>query len=313
MPATVGTLARLGERHFTAAKLAYGHGTVSARDEAVYLTLYALNLPLDHLPAGHAVTIEEATRVMALFEQRIGQRVPAAYLTREAWLGPHRFYTDERVIVPRSYIAELLLDETASCWPAKNHVHSVLDLCTGSGCLAILAAKRFKQARVDAADISSDALDVARINVRRYRLTKRIRPTASDYFQGLGKRRYDLIISNPPYVRAPIMRKLPLEYRREPALALEGGSDGLDAVRIILSQAAAHLNADGLLVVECGHARDRVERTWPRLPFFWLETSGGDDCVFVLSRGDLTRPGALAGRDSQSARRRTSSGSSSPN
>ena len=250
--------------------------------------------------------------MLLLFEQRVRRRVPAAYLTQEAWLGPHRFYTDERVIVPRSYIAELLLDDASPCWPVTSRVRRALDLCTGSGCLAILAASRFKQARVDAADISSDALDVARINVRRYRLTKRIHPIASDYFQGLEKRRYDLIISNPPYVRAPIMRKLPLEYRREPALALAGGGDGLDAVRIILTQAAVHLNANGLLVVECGHARERVERAWPRLPFFWLETSGGDDCVFVLSRGDLTRPGALAGRDNQSTRRRTSSGSSSP-
>ncbi len=315
LPTTLGALVRLGEHGFNTAKLAYGHGTTNARDEAVYLALHALKLPLDQLPVRRPVTAGESARVLQLFEQRVRQRIPAAYLTQEAWLGPHRFYTDERVIVPRSYIAELLLDDASPCWPVASRVRRALDLCTGSGCLAILAARRFKQARVDAADISSDALDVARINVRRYRLTKRIHAIPSDYFQGLGKRRYDLIISNPPYVRAPIMRKLPLEYRREPALALAGGGDGLDAVRIILAQAAEHLTADGLLMVECGHARERVERTWPRLPFFWLETSGGDDCVFVLSRGDLTRPGALvglAGRDTHSTRRRTSSGSSSP-
>ncbi len=311
-PATLGALVQLGERCFIAAKLAYGHGTTNARDEASYLALHALKLPLNQLPVRRPVTVEESARVLQLFEQRVRQRVPAAYLTHEAWLGPHRFYTDERVIVPRSYIAELLLDDASPCWPATNRVRRALDLCTGSGCLAILAARRFKQARLDAADISTDALDVARINVRHYRLTKRIQPIASDYFQGLGRRRYDLIISNPPYVRASIMRKLSREYRQEPALTLAGGGDGLDAVRIILAQAAAHLTADGLLMVECGHARDLVERTWPRLPFFWLETSGGDDCVFVLSRGDLTRPVALAGRDNQSTRPRTSAGSSSP-
>ena len=323
---TVGTLARRGERWFTNARLSYGHGTTNARDEAIYLTLHTLKLPLEHFPATRAVTAAQAAQIIGLFKRRIQQRIPAAYLTNEAWLGKHRFYIDERALVPRSYIAELLLrEDAASCWPVKSHVHRALDLCTGSGCLAILLAKHFKNARVDAADISVDALDVAHVNLRRHRLTRRIRLLNSDYFLGLAKRCYDLIISNPPYVRDTVMRSLPLEYRQEPSLALAGGRDGLDAVRIILTQAAAHLNAGGILMVECGHARERIERSWPRLPFFWPETSGGDDCVFVLTREELVRFGAagaagclggravLGERDNQSVRRRTSSGSSSLN
>jgi len=313
---TVGALARRGERLFRRAGLSYGHGTTNARDEAIYLTQHALNLPLHRFPEKRPVTAAQTSQVLAFFQQRIRQRVPASYLTHEAWLGNFRFYTDERVIVPRSYIAELLLQDTNTVWPASNATERALDLCTGSGCLAILMGKRFSKARIDAADISQDALDVARINVSRHRLTKRITLLHSNYFQALGKRRYDLIITNPPYVRASVMRALPQEYRREPALALAGGDDGLDAVRIILAQAANFLNPRGLLVVECGHARERVERAWPRLPFLWLETSGGDDCVFVLTRDELAVPGALGGlggRESQSARRRTSSASSSLN
>ncbi len=308
-PATVGSLVRHGERRFRRAGLSFGHGTTNARDEAVYLALRALKLPPDRFPEKRTVTAAQAAAVLQFFDQRIRQRVPAAYLTHEAWLGPHRFYTDERVIVPRSYLAELLLRDSAALWPAKRRVRNALDLCTGSGCLAILLGKRFARTRIDAADISSDALEVAGINVRRHRLTKRIALIESNYFRALAKRRYDLIISNPPYVRSAVMRALPLEYRREPAIALAGGSDGLDAVRIILKNAAAHLNPGGALLVECGHARERVERAWPRLPFLWLETSGGDDCVFVLTREELLRAGALDGRktlgerDSHSARR----------
>jgi ribosomal protein L3 glutamine methyltransferase len=318
---TLGALARRGEQWFKAAGLSFGHGTTNARDEAIYLTLHTLGLPLGHFPARQSVTPAQATRVIALFKRRIEQRRPAAYLTQEAWLGPHRFFIDERALVPRSYIAELLLQNDAlPFWPAASRVHSALDLCTGSGCLAILLGKHFRQAHIDAADLSKDALDVARINVRRHRLTRRITLVESDYFRALKKRRYDLVISNPPYVRSAVMKTLPREYRREPALALAGGSDGLDAVRIILSEAVEYLNPGGILVVECGHARERVERAWPWLPFLWPETSGGDDCVFVLSREDLVRSGALAtaagraalgGRASQSVRRRTSSGSNS--
>lgn len=287
-PTTLGALARLGERRFQRAKLSYGHGTVCAYDDAVYLTQYALQLPPARFPAERKVSAIQAARVLALFDERIRQRVPAAYLTREAWLGVHRFYVDERVIVPRSYIAELLLDDTVPIWPERKKVLQALDLCTGSGCLAILAAKHFTKAHVDAADISTDALEVARLNVRHHRLAKRVRLVRSDYFQSLGIQRYDLIISNPPYVREAVMRKLPPEYRCEPSLALAGGNDGLDAVRAILSGAAQRLTPDGVLIVECGHARERVERAFPRVPFFWPETGGGADCVFVLTGEELT-------------------------
>lgn len=300
IPLTVGALARRAEQWFTEAGLAYGHGTTNARDEAIYLTLHALGLPLDQLDAKRVVMPAQAALAIALFKERVRQRVPAAYLTREAWLGTHRFYIDERALVPRSYVAELLLQQSTSVWPAKNAALSALDLCTGSGCLAILMAKHYRRAHIDAADISADALEVARINVRRHRLTRRITLVKSNYYRALKNRAYDLIVSNPPYVRAAIMRKLPKEYRREPALALAGGDDGLDAVRIILAQAARHLMPGGILIVECGHARERVERAWPRLPFFWPETSGGDDCVFALTREDLPRaapvPGAPATR-----------------
>jgi ribosomal protein L3 glutamine methyltransferase len=287
-PATVGALVRHGERRFTQTQIAFGHGVTNARDEAAYLTLHTLKLPLDQLPLAYPVSAQQAAQVLALFERRIVDRKPAAYLTHEAWLGNQRFYVDERVIVPRSFIAELLFDPGFPYLPAARDVRTALDLCTGSGCLAILMAKRYRQAQVDAADISRDALDVATINVQRHRLKKRVKCLISNYFSKLKSQRYDLIISNPPYVRSAVMRTLPREYQSEPALALAAGRDGLDALHVILKQAARHLNPGGVLVVECGHARARVERKWPRLPFLWAETSGGDDCVFILTREELT-------------------------
>lgn len=285
---------RLGERMFTRARLSFGHGTTNARDEAAYLALHALKLPLDHLPLAQKVSSAGAQRVMTLFERRVKSRAPAAYLTREAWLGNQRFYVDQRVIVPRSFIAELLFDASFPYLPKATDVEHALDLCTGSGCLAILLAKRYRKAQIDATDISADALAVAEINVRRHRMGNRTKLLNSNYFSKLPRRRYDLIISNPPYVRRTVMRKLPQEYRTEPALALAAGRDGLDAVREILDQAGQHLNPEGILVIECGHARAVVERNWPRLPFIWPETSGGDDCVFILTREDLVRGGLAA-------------------
>lgn len=289
VPTTVGALVRRGERLFSQAGLVHGHGFADARDEAAFLTLHALKLPPGRVPLARPVAADLAARVLHLFEQRMRERKPAAYLVREAWLGDQRFYVDERVIVPRSYIAELLFERTIPFLPPAAHVRTALDLCTGSGCLAILLAQRYRKARVDAADLSSDALAVAHINIRRRRLTKRINLLISNYFSKLTRRCYDLILSNPPYVRSAVMRTLPREYRSEPALALAAGRDGLDAVRVILANAARHLNPGGVLVVECGHARERVERLWPRLPFVWPETSGGDDCVFILTRDDLAR------------------------
>lgn len=287
MPGTVGALIRHGARLFTRACLAYGHGFRDAFDEAAYLTLHALKLRPHDLALAQTVPTRDAARVLALFARRVQEGKPAAYLTREAWLGDQRFYVDERVIVPRSYIAELLFDEAMPYLPAASKVHRALDLCTGSGCLAILLARRYRQAFVDATDLSPDALAVAAINVRRRRLEKRINLLISNYFSRIRSRRYDLIVSNPPYVRSAVMRTLPREYHSEPALALAAGRDGLDAVRVILAAAARRLNPGGVLVVECGHARERVERAWPRLPFVWPETSGGDDCVFILTHEAL--------------------------
>jgi ribosomal protein L3 glutamine methyltransferase len=286
---TVGALLRAAERRLKAARVSYGHGTTNARDEAAWLVLHALKLPLDALEPNfdRELTTAEVARVNALVDARISTRKPAAYLTGEAWLGEYAFHVDERVIVPRSYIAELLRDDLAPWVAAPGRIRSALDLCTGSGCLAILAALTFPRARVDASDVSSDALKVARRNVQRYALRERVGLVKSDLYARLAGRTYDVILSNPPYVTASVMRTLPLEYRREPALALAGGRDGLDLVRRIVAQAPEHLNPGGVLVMEVGHARARVEKAFPRLPLVWADTSGGDDCVFVITREAL--------------------------
>lgn len=227
---------------------------------------------------------EEEREVLRLLDERVRTRKPLAYLVGEAWLGERRFYVDERVIVPRSFIAELLRERLRP-WVSRP-VARALDLCTGSGCLAILLALAFPRARIDATDISRPALAVARKNIGIYRLARRIRLVHADLFPGASKP-YDLIIANPPYVSAAAMRKLPSEYRREPRIALAGGADGLALVRRILDCAAEFLRPGGLLVMEAGHNRRAVERAFPRLPFIWAETSAGDDCVFLLSREDL--------------------------
>ena len=269
---------------FKRAALCFGHGTHNARDEAVYLILHTLGLPLGELDAvlARQLSAREIDAVRAIVRRRVRERKPAAYLTREAWLGQFRFYVDERVIVPRSFIAELLRSGLNVA-----RARSVLDLCTGSGCLAVLAAHRYPHARVDAADLSAAALQVARRNVKDYALGARIRLVKSDLFDRLDGRKYDLILSNPPYVDAEAMRALPREYRHEPRAALAGGRDGLALVRRILAQAAAHLNPHGTLVVEIGHNRSALEEACPRLPFIWLDTSAGDDYVFMLQREDL--------------------------
>lgn len=305
---TVGALVRQGARRFTAAGVAFGHGTTNAFDEAAYLVLHALRLPLDALGSVYdqRVTTSERERVLALFRARIRERLPAAYLTGEAWLGEHRFRIDERALIPRSFIAELLRDDLAPWITDGNRIRTALDLCTGSGCLAILLALSFPQARVDAADLSTAALDLARENVATYRLGKRICLLESDLYSALCGRRYDLIVTNPPYVTGRSMRALPAEYRHEPAMALAGGRDGLDLIRLILSAAAAHLNPAGLLVVETGHARKRVEQAFPGLEFTWPVTSGGDDCVFLLTRDQLVAapPAQFPASSSRDAPRR---------
>jgi ribosomal protein L3 glutamine methyltransferase len=274
---------------FGEAKLAFGHGTTNAYDEAAYLLLHALHLPLEKLDPFLDARLTQAEReaVDDLLRRRIDQRVPAAYLTREAWLGPFRFYVDERVIIPRSFIAELLPDAIVPYVGDAEDVESALDLCTGSGCLAILLAHAFPNADVDAVDISTDALTVAQRNVADYGLADRINLLRSDLFGNLPDKSYDLIISNPPYVTAMAMEDLPPEYRHEPELALAGGDDGLDAVRAIVREAPRFLAPRGVLVVEVGHNRAAVELAWPRTPFVWLETATSADSVFLLTREEL--------------------------
>ena len=287
---TLRDLLRYAVSRFNEAGLFFGHGSDNAWDEAVYLILHALHLPLDRLEPflDARITTVERARVLQLIRRRVLERVPAAYLTNEAWLGEHRFYVDERVIVPRSFIAELLDEQLAPWIEDPWAVDSVLDLCTGSGCLAIIAALAFPEAVVDAVDISTDALAVAERNVSDYGLHGRVQLIHSDLFTELEEdRRYDLIISNPPYVDAAAMRALPEEYRREPVLALAAGEDGLDIVRILLREAKERLNPGGLLVVEIGHNRDVVESTFPALPFTWLDTHAGEGYVFLLRREDL--------------------------
>jgi ribosomal protein L3 glutamine methyltransferase len=287
---TLRDLMRFAVSRFSEAGLFFGHGSDNAWDEAAYLILHTLHLPPEQFDAciDARLTPGEREAVLAIIERRIDERVPAAYLTNEAWLGEHRFYVDERVIVPRSHIAELLHEQLAPWVEDPWAIERVLDLCTGSGCLAILAAIAFPEARVDAIDLSPDALAVARRNVDDYALGERIDLIESDAFAKVAGKRYGVIISNPPYVNAASMAALPAEYRREPELALASGTDGLDFVRIILKEARAHLAADGILVVEIGNNRDELERAFPDTPFVWLDTAAGDRYVFMLRRDDLT-------------------------
>ncbi|MFZ1908917.1 MAG: 50S ribosomal protein L3 N(5)-glutamine methyltransferase [Burkholderiales bacterium] len=286
-PATVGRLFNDIVRRLERAALHYGHGTHNARDDAAYLILHTLRLPLDDLGPyrQRIVAPGEQRRVLALVERRVREKIPVAYLTHEAWLGEYSFYVDERVIIPRSFIAELVR-ERFEPW-LRRPVRDALDLCTGSGCLAVLLAGTFPEARVDAADLSPAALAVARRNVTRYRLGRRIRLVRSDLFSRLKDRRYDVIVCNPPYVNAASMRTLPREYRHEPAVALAGGADGLTLVRKILAAAAGHLRPGGSLVCEIGHNRRALEHAYPSVAFSWPETSAGPRHVFVLERKAL--------------------------
>ena len=289
-PKTVRDWLRFAVSRFNAAGLSFGHGTTNAHDEAAYLILHTLKLPLDRLDPflDKTLSAEETEAVRQVLRLRVEQRIPAAYLTNQAWLGDFRFYVDERVIVPRSYIAELLRDELSPWVKDPDSVGAALDLCTGSGCLAILLAQAFPNARVDATELSPDALEVARKNVADYGLEDRVGLVSGDLFAGISSQ-YDLIVSNPPYVNAESMAALPAEYRAEPQMALAGGHDGLDIVRRILSGAGARLDQDGLLVVEIGHNREALERAFPRVPFTWLETSGGDGFVFLLTGAQVAR------------------------
>ena len=282
---------RWGVSHFNEAGLFFGHGSDNAHDEAAYLILHALHLPPDRLDPylDARLTRPERLAVLNMLQQRIVRRLPAPYLTGEAWLGGLRFRVDSRVIVPRSYFAELLGEGFAPWIGDPETVGDALDMCTGSGCLAILMAHAFPRARIDAVDLSPEALAVAQANVAEHGLESRVRLTRSDLFAGLEPHRYDLILSNPPYVTAAAMADLPPEYRHEPAMALGAGEDGLDIVRRLLDEAARWLKPGGLLAVEVGHNRDIVEAAFPRLDLTWVDTSGGEGKIFVVSREQLPK------------------------
>lgn len=279
---------RWGSSRFAEAGVCFGHGTANALDEAAALVLHALRQPHD-LPADYyaaVLTPDERRSVVALIERRIRERKPLAYLIREAWFAGLPFYVDERVLVPRSPLAEPIESRFAP-WVEPERVHAVLDLCTGSGCIAIACAHAFPEAQVDAADISTEALAVAGENVRRHRLEDQVKLVESDLCAALGGKTYDLIISNPPYVSRAEWESLPPEYHAEPRLGLEAGADGLDCVRRILRETASHLNAMGALIVEVGSSAEALIEAFPRIPFIWLEFERGGDGVFLLTAEQL--------------------------
>ena len=286
---TVRDWLRYAVSRFRAANLCFGHGTSDAIDEAAYLILHTLQLPVDQLEPWLDAQLLPAERqaLATVIEQRITTRKPASYLTNEAWIQGHSFFVDERVIVPRSYIGELLAGRLTSVVPDADAIERTLDLCTGSGCLAILAALAFPAANIDASDISADALQVAQRNVADYGLEDRIRLLQSDLFAALPGRRYDLIMANPPYVREDVVAAFPPEYAAEPRLAHAGGSDGLDLVRRILAAAADHLLPDGVLLLEVGTGRARLQQQFPELPFLWLDSAASEGEVLALTRDQL--------------------------
>lgn len=279
---------RWGTSQFNAAGLFFGHGTDNAWDEAAQLVLHALHLPVQESNPhwfDARLTLVERKAVMELLERRIRERVPAAYLTGEAWFAGLKFHVDERVLVPRSPIAELIeqgFEPWLQQFPAK-----ILDLCSGSGCIGIACAYAFPEAEVDLSDISPDALAVAERNIEEHQLQDRVRAVQSDLFGGLQRRVYDLIVSNPPYVDRDDLAAMPAEYHAEPALGLASGDDGLDFTRRLLNEARAHLTSEGLLVVEVGNSQPALEQAFPELPFTWLEFAQGGQGVFVLTAADL--------------------------
>ncbi|MFM0243482.1 50S ribosomal protein L3 N(5)-glutamine methyltransferase [Paraburkholderia sediminicola] len=286
---TVRDLLRFAVSRFNQAELSFGHGSANAYDEAAYLILHTLHLPLDLLEPflDARLSAAEIDAVLNVIERRAAQRVPAAYITQEAWMHGFHFYVDERVIVPRSFIGELLQDGLQPYVEDPEQVSAVLELCTGSGCLAILAAHAFPNADIDAVDLSAPALEVATRNVADYKLDDRVALFEGDLYAPLAERRYDVIISNPPYVNAASMQELPAEYKHEPDMALAGGADGMDIVRRIIAEARNWLTEDGVLVVEIGNERANVEAAFGGLDLVWLSTSAGDDNVFLIQAADL--------------------------
>ena len=286
---TVRDLLRFAVSRFNQAGLSFGHGSANAYDEAAYLILHSLHLPLDLLDPflDAKLTTPEIETILNVIERRAAERVPAAYITQEAWMHGFRFHVDERVIVPRSFIGELLQDGLQPYVNDPEQVGAVLELCTGSASLAILAAYAFPNADIDAVDLSAPALEVATKNVQEYELDDRIALFEGDLFAPLPERRYDVIITNPPYVNAESMASLPAEYKHEPEMALAGGADGMDIVRRIITDARNWLTEEGVLVVEIGNERANVEAAFGGLDLVWLSTSAGDDNVFLIQASDL--------------------------
>lgn len=291
---TLRDLLRYAVSRFREAGIVFGHGTTNALDEAAFLLLWGLNLPIDQLDpfVDARLTRPEREKLLGLIEARITTRKPAAYLTGEAWIGGHRFTVDERVIVPRSYIGELLTGEGLAVLDSSAPVDRILDLCTGSGCLAILAALAFPEALVDAVDLSAEALSVARRNVAGYELEARLRLFEGDLFGPVAGQRYDLILSNPPYVTDAAVAAFPPEHAAEPGLAHAGGPDGLRIVRRLLGEACQFLNPTGQLLVEIGTRHAALAAEYPHLPFLWLDTKASSGEVFLLAAGDFTSPAA---------------------
>ena len=286
---TLRDLLRHAVTRFITEGLFFGHGSNNAYDEAAYLLLHTLKLPLDKLDPFLDAKLQpqEIDALLALIERRCSERLPAAYLTHEANLGDYRFYVDERVIVPRSFIAELIPEQFHPWITDPWAVTEALDLCTGSGCLAVMLADAFPHARVDAVDLSAEALEVARRNVDDYQLQERVVLYESDLYTRLPAKKYDLIISNPPYVNSQSMNFLPAEYRAEPRMALAGGTDGMDIVRRIIAGAKERLKSNGVLVIEIGNEYAHAEEAFPALDLTWLSTSAGDGSVFLLTAGQL--------------------------
>jgi ribosomal protein L3 glutamine methyltransferase len=286
---TLRDVLRYAVTRFNEADVYFGHGQIDAYDEAAFIVMRALHLPTERLEVflSAYLTHAEINSLLQMIDLRVKKRLPAAYLLKEAWLQGYRFYVDNRAIIPRSFIAELLKDALDPWVPDPGQVTEVLDLCTGSGCLAVMAADVFPNAKVDAVDVSKDALAVAKRNVDDYHFGDRITLTESDLFASLANRRYDVILCNPPYVTDASMAKLPKEYQHEPKLALAGGADGMNVIRRLLKESRKHLKRGGLLIVEVGGERATVEKQFKDVAMTWLTTSAGDDMVFLCRQEDL--------------------------
>jgi ribosomal protein L3 glutamine methyltransferase len=286
---TLRDVLRYAVTRFNESGIYFGHGQIDAYDEATFLVMRSLHLPIERLEVflSAYLTHAEINSLLQVIDLRVKKRLPAAYLLKEAWLQGYRFYVDNRAIIPRSFIAELLKDALDPWVADPGEVREVLDLCTGSGCLAVIAADVFPNAKVDAVDVSKDALAVAKRNVEDYHFNERVRLVESDLFANLAQRRYDVILCNPPYVTDASMAKLPKEYQHEPKLALAGGADGMNVIRRLLSAARSYLKRGGVMIVEVGGERATVEKQFKDVPMTWLTTSAGDDMVFLVRQEDL--------------------------